>query len=191
VPRQVGWLESPSRGHRWWRTRLRLYETQMRTKPDLRAKTSDHDTPLRRGRAAAPAIGGGHSGKRRIRGRECRSGKADFEALNDDGEPLCASVIDINLGNGPDGWAVAGTQRFANKVLDAIMFRTGNSLHSESVGSRLLSLRQRTSWKVLSGSLRDAKNPRSGADFAEKLLTIGGETNGLFRSLGRPSLRSC
>jgi hypothetical protein len=135
VPRQVGWLESPSRGHRWRRTRLGLYETQMRTKPDLRAKMSDHNAPLRRRRAAAPAIGGGHSGKRRIRSRECRSGKADFEALDDDGEPSCASVIDINLGEGPDEWAVAGTQRFANKGLDAIMFRTGNSLHSESVGS--------------------------------------------------------
>jgi len=43
----------------------------------------------------------------------------------------------------------------------------------------------------VSGALWLTENARFGAGFAEKLLTTGGETNDLFRSLWPRSLQSC
>ena len=56
------------------------------------------------------------------------NGKAAFEALDDDGEPFCALVTDIDLGVGPDGWAVATRARSLKASLPVI-YVTGASGH--------------------------------------------------------------
>jgi DNA-binding response OmpR family regulator len=55
-------------------------------------------------------------------------GRAAFEALDNDGSPFCAIVTDVNLGSGPDGWAVAKRGRELNKTLPVI-YMTGASGH--------------------------------------------------------------
>jgi DNA-binding response OmpR family regulator len=56
------------------------------------------------------------------------NGRAAFEALDEDGSPFCAMVTDINLGAGPDGWAVAKRGRELNPALPVI-YLTGASGH--------------------------------------------------------------
>jgi len=68
------------------------------------------------------------------------NGKAAFEALDHDGSPFCAIVTDINLGNGPDGWAVAKRGRELNRTLP-IVYVTGagaNQWNAEGVSKSLL-----------------------------------------------------
>jgi DNA-binding response OmpR family regulator len=48
------------------------------------------------------------------------SGTAALDALDDDAEPFCAVVTDVNLGPGPDGWAVAKRARELNGTLPVI-----------------------------------------------------------------------
>jgi DNA-binding response OmpR family regulator len=67
-------------------------------------------------------------------------GVAAFEALDDNGEPFCAIVTDINLGEGPDGWAVAKHGRELNRKLP-VVYVTGASAHqwrAEGVSDSLL-----------------------------------------------------
>jgi DNA-binding response OmpR family regulator len=56
------------------------------------------------------------------------NGGAAFEALDDNGEPWCAVITDVNLGHGPDGWAVARHARDLNRKLP-VVYITGGSPH--------------------------------------------------------------
>jgi len=56
------------------------------------------------------------------------NGTAAFEALDDGGSPFWAIITDINLGTGPDGWAVTKRARELNRVLPVI-YLTGASGH--------------------------------------------------------------
>jgi DNA-binding response OmpR family regulator len=56
------------------------------------------------------------------------NGHAAFETLKKDGSPFCAMVTDVNLGAGPDGWAVAKRARELNETLPVI-YLTGASGH--------------------------------------------------------------
>jgi DNA-binding response OmpR family regulator len=42
------------------------------------------------------------------------NGYAAFRALDNDADPFCAIVTDVNLGEGPDGWDVARRARELN-----------------------------------------------------------------------------
>ena len=68
------------------------------------------------------------------------NGVAAFHALDDSGEPFCGMITDINLGEGPDGWAVAKHGRELNHDLP-VVYVTGESSHhwqSEGVPHSLL-----------------------------------------------------
>jgi CheY-like chemotaxis protein len=54
------------------------------------------------------------------------SGHAAFEALDEDGKPWCALVTDVNLGDGPDGWAVGRLARKLSPGLP-VVYVTGGS----------------------------------------------------------------
>jgi len=56
------------------------------------------------------------------------SGAAAFDALDDNADPFCAVVTDVNLGTGPDGWAVARRGRELNHFLPVI-YVSGASGH--------------------------------------------------------------
>jgi DNA-binding response OmpR family regulator len=56
------------------------------------------------------------------------NGTAALVALDDDTTPFCAIVTDVNLGPGPDGWAVAHRARELNDVLPVI-YVSGASGH--------------------------------------------------------------
>jgi CheY-like chemotaxis protein len=78
-------------------------------------------------------------------------GVAAFHALDDRGEPFCGMITDINLGQGPDGWAVAKHGRELNRTLPVI-YVTGASGHqwrSEGVPSSLLIKKPFTSKQIL------------------------------------------
>ena len=55
-------------------------------------------------------------------------GTAALEALDDEGQPWCAVVTDVNLGQGPDGWAVGRHARELNRTLP-VVYITGGSAH--------------------------------------------------------------
>jgi DNA-binding response OmpR family regulator len=55
-------------------------------------------------------------------------GAAAFLAMNESGEPFCAMVTDINLGDGLDGWAVAKRGRELDHTLP-VVYVTGASSH--------------------------------------------------------------
>jgi DNA-binding response OmpR family regulator len=68
------------------------------------------------------------------------NGAAAFVALDETGEPFCAMVTDIDLGDGPDGWAVAKRARELSKGLP-VVYVTGASAHrwqAEGVARSLL-----------------------------------------------------
>jgi CheY-like chemotaxis protein len=48
------------------------------------------------------------------------NGTAAFESLDHDGSPFCAIVTNVNLGHGPDGWAVAKRGRELNRTLPVV-----------------------------------------------------------------------
>jgi len=56
------------------------------------------------------------------------NGTAAFDALDNDADPFCAIVTDVNLGTGPDGWAVANRARELNQDLPVI-YVSGASGH--------------------------------------------------------------
>jgi CheY-like chemotaxis protein len=56
------------------------------------------------------------------------SGAAALAALDEDADPFCAIVTDVNLGPGPDGWAVARHARELNDALP-VVYVTGASEH--------------------------------------------------------------
>ena len=56
------------------------------------------------------------------------NGAAALNALDDDAEPFCAIVTDVNLGSGPDGWAVAHRARELNDELP-VVYVSGASGH--------------------------------------------------------------
>jgi DNA-binding response OmpR family regulator len=56
------------------------------------------------------------------------NGVAAFDALDDNADPFCAVVTDVNLGAGPDGWAVARRARELNHLLPVI-YVSGASGH--------------------------------------------------------------
>jgi DNA-binding response OmpR family regulator len=56
------------------------------------------------------------------------NGSAAFEALGDNADPFCAVITDVNLGAGPDGWAVARRARELNHILPVI-YVSGASRH--------------------------------------------------------------
>jgi CheY-like chemotaxis protein len=66
-------------------------------------------------------------------------------------EPFCAVVTDINLGDGPDGWAVAKHGRELNRELP-VVYVTGANGHqwqSEGVPDSLLVKKPFTSAQIL------------------------------------------
>ena len=79
------------------------------------------------------------------------NGVAAFHALNESGEPFCGLITDINLGEGPDGWAVAKHGRQLNRTLP-VVYVTGNSEHqwqSEGVPNSLLIKKPFTGKQIL------------------------------------------
>jgi DNA-binding response OmpR family regulator len=56
------------------------------------------------------------------------NGAAAFDALDDSADPFCAVITDVNLGVGPDGWAVARRARELNHALP-VVYVTGASGH--------------------------------------------------------------
>jgi DNA-binding response OmpR family regulator len=89
-------------------------------------------------------------------------GGAAFEALDNDGSPFCAIVTDVNLGSGPDGWAVAKRGRELNKTLPVI-YVTGASAHqwqAEGVPRSMMLRKPFTSAEILQ-TLRSLLETRS------------------------------
>jgi CheY-like chemotaxis protein len=79
------------------------------------------------------------------------SGAAAFLALDDEREPFCAIVTDINLGDGPDGWAVAKHGRELNRDLP-VVYVTGANGHqwrAEGVPRSLLVEKPFTSDQII------------------------------------------
>jgi CheY-like chemotaxis protein len=79
------------------------------------------------------------------------SGTAAFEALDDNGEPFCAMITDVNLGEGPDGWAVAKRARSLNRNLP-VVYVTGASAHqrqAEAVPNSLMVTKPFTSAQIV------------------------------------------
>jgi CheY-like chemotaxis protein len=79
------------------------------------------------------------------------NGVAAFHALDDRGEPFCGMITDINLGQGPDGWAVAKHGRELNRTLPVIYVTGagGNQWQSEGVPHSLLIKKPFTSQQIL------------------------------------------
>ena len=79
------------------------------------------------------------------------NGRAAFEALDEDGSPFCAIVTDINLGAGPDGWAVAKRGRELNKALPVIYLTgaSGYQWQSQGVPKSMLLRKPFTSDEIL------------------------------------------
>lgn len=48
------------------------------------------------------------------------NGAAALDMLDDDADPFCAVVTDVNLGAGPDGWEVARHARQLNRCLPVV-----------------------------------------------------------------------
>jgi CheY-like chemotaxis protein len=48
------------------------------------------------------------------------SGAAALDALDNDADPFCAIVTDVNLGAGPNGWEVARRARELNDALPVV-----------------------------------------------------------------------
>jgi len=67
------------------------------------------------------------------------NGAAAFLALNE-GEPFPPVVTDVNLGDGPDGWAVAKRRRDLNRSLPVVYVTgaSGDQWQFEEVPHRLL-----------------------------------------------------
>jgi DNA-binding NtrC family response regulator len=63
-----------------------------------------------------------------------KNGAAAFLALDDEREPFCAVVTDINLGDGPDGWAVAKHGRELNPELPVVYVTGANGYQWQSEG---------------------------------------------------------
>jgi DNA-binding response OmpR family regulator len=59
---------------------------------------------------------------------------AAFEALDDNADPFCAIVTDIQLGSGPDGWAVARRARELNDALPVVYVSGTSSQEWQSKG---------------------------------------------------------
>jgi DNA-binding response OmpR family regulator len=79
------------------------------------------------------------------------NGDAAFLALDDERKPFCAVVTDVNLGDGPDGWAVAKRGRELNRELP-VVYVTGASGHqwqSEGVPHSLLVKKPFTSTQII------------------------------------------
>jgi DNA-binding response OmpR family regulator len=115
------------------------------------------DEPLLRELAAIILSDGG------FRVVTAEDGDAAFEALDDDGQPFCAIVTDVNLGRGPDGWAVA---RRARELKDSlpVVYVTGASGHqwnSEGVPESLILRKPFTSRQILD-ALRSLLGPAAG-----------------------------
>ena len=62
------------------------------------------------------------------------NGAAAFDALDEDADPFCAVVTDINLGSGPDGWAVACRARELNDDLPVVYVSGGGGHEWRSKG---------------------------------------------------------
>jgi DNA-binding response OmpR family regulator len=79
------------------------------------------------------------------------NGAAAFLALDDKREPFCAIVADINLGDGPDGWAVAKRGRELNRELPVVYVTGASGLQrpSEGVPHSLLVKKPFTSAQIL------------------------------------------
>jgi two-component system OmpR family response regulator len=79
------------------------------------------------------------------------NGKAAFEAFDDDGSPFCALVTDINLGAGPDGWAVAKHGRELNRTLPVIYVTgaSGYQWNAEGVPQSVILRKPFTSAEIL------------------------------------------
>jgi DNA-binding response OmpR family regulator len=56
------------------------------------------------------------------------NGAAAFDALDGNADPFCAIVTDVDLGGGPDGWAVAHRARELDDALPVI-YVSGASGH--------------------------------------------------------------
>jgi len=48
------------------------------------------------------------------------NGNAALEILDENAEPFCAVITDVNLGPGPDGWEIAERARELNSTLPVI-----------------------------------------------------------------------
>src|ERR1700690_2758633 len=96
------------------------------------------------------------------------NGAAAFLALDDEREPFCAVVTDINLGDGPDGWAVAKHGRELNRELP-VVYVTGANGHqwqSEGVPDSLLVKKPFTSDQILEAIHAVLENARANPDKA-------------------------
>ena len=91
------------------------------------------------------------------------NGAAAFVAMDEQGEPFCAMVTDINLGNGPDGWAVAKRARELDKNLPVVYVTgaSGDQWQSEGVPRSLLIKKPFTPSQILE-AIRTVLGPAHG-----------------------------
>jgi CheY-like chemotaxis protein len=62
------------------------------------------------------------------------SGASALEALDDNADPFCAVVTDIDLGAGPDGWDVAIRARELNQAMPVVYVSAASENEWESRG---------------------------------------------------------
>ena len=89
------------------------------------------------------------------------NGVAAFHALDDSGEPFCGMITDINLGEGPDGWAVAKHGRELNRTLP-VVYVTGASSHqwqTEGVPNSIMIKKPFTAKQILDAIFSILKIP--------------------------------
>jgi len=79
------------------------------------------------------------------------NGAAAFLALDEKREPFCAMVTDVNLGDGPDGWAVAKHGRVLNRDLPVVYVTGagGQQWQDEGVPNSLLVTKPFTPAQIL------------------------------------------
>jgi DNA-binding response OmpR family regulator len=80
------------------------------------------------------------------------SGTAAFDALDDDADPFCAIVTDVNLGAGPDGWEVARRARELNNTLPVIYISgaSGHEWQSKGVQNSIMIAKPCTITQIVS-----------------------------------------
>src|ERR1700722_10768807 len=102
--------------------------------PDTQAVLYVEDDELIRELSAAALEGAG------FKVVVAENGSAAFEALDDDADPFCAMVTDVDLGAGPDGWEVARRGRELNDTLPVIYVsgRSGNEWSSKGVRNSIM-----------------------------------------------------
>lgn len=90
-------------------------------------------------------------------------GDAALQALDGSADPFCALFTDVNLGHGPDGWAVARRGRELNNELPVVYVSgaSGHEWKAQGVSQSIMLTKPCTATQIVgavSGLLKKAKN---------------------------------